>query len=71
MFAWVLSVQRTNREKYPATPDTQPFMAIDFTRLRQFDQLIEHIAMHQCFEIGAHLHVRGRLLRQRINHYTQ
>lgn len=58
-------------EKRPAAPDAKPVLTVDRTAHRQLHQLVERIAMHQGFKVGAHPQIRGRLLGNGVNHDPQ
>src|SRR5690242_14175207 len=54
-------------EELAAAPDAEPTLPIDFTADCQLDQLVEHVAVNQRFEVGAHMHVRRRFLSDRVD----
>lgn len=60
-----------DRKELPRTPYAQPWLPIDVARYSQLYQLVKHAAMDQRLEVVAHVHVRRRLLCQRVDHETQ
>ena len=53
-------------EKHTAAPHAEPALAVHITRHGQIHQLIEHVAMNQRLEIGAHANVRRWFLSLRV-----
>jgi len=62
---------QANTEKLAAAPYAKPVLTIDRAAHCQLHQLVEHIAMHQGFEVGTHPQIGGRFLGDGVDHHPQ